>query len=161
LVAKNVLTAYTRQSVTSFNAAALDTAVKALHLQNCNVVVSDLYVTKFKASATAEDITGTLKNPQDFRYGEESLLQQKVKEADEGIFKDKKAMLSFTTGSFESMRRPDGISGISVTLWPLQNGILRYPGPTDTLGSCCLDHWLLLDWGGGWGGGCWWLLPSE
>ncbi|KPP77803.1 hypothetical protein Z043_102744 [Scleropages formosus] len=111
--------------------------------RNCNVVVSDLYVTKFKASATAEDITGTLKNPQNFRYGEESLLAWQEGRSvltslksnkSEGIFKDKKAMLSFTTGSFESMRRPDGISGISVTLWPLQNGILRYPGPTDTLG---------------------------
>ena len=35
--------------------------------------------------------------------------------------KDKKAMLSFTTGAMETMFRPDGINGdINVTLWPLQ-----------------------------------------
>ncbi|XP_051919972.1 NAD(P)H dehydrogenase [quinone] 1 [Hippocampus zosterae] len=46
-----------------------------------------------------------------------------------GIFKDKKAMLSFTTGAIESMFRPDGINGdINVTLWPLQNGTLHFCG---------------------------------
>uniref|UniRef100_A0A3B3TXM8 Ribosyldihydronicotinamide dehydrogenase [quinone] n=1 Tax=Poecilia latipinna TaxID=48699 RepID=A0A3B3TXM8_9TELE len=44
-------------------------------------------------------------------------------------FKDKKAMLSFTTGSPESMFCTIGINGdINVTLWPLQNGILHYCG---------------------------------
>ncbi|XP_028289837.1 NAD(P)H dehydrogenase [quinone] 1 isoform X3 [Gouania willdenowi] len=48
---------------------------------------------------------------------------------DNGIFKDKKAMLSFTTGAIESMFRPDGINGdINVSLWPLQNGILHFCG---------------------------------
>uniref|UniRef100_A0A8C9TP77 NAD(P)H dehydrogenase, quinone 1 n=1 Tax=Scleropages formosus TaxID=113540 RepID=A0A8C9TP77_SCLFO len=139
----NVLIVYAHQSATSFNAAALDTAVKTLQLQKCNVVVSDLYAMKFKASATAEDITGTLKNPQNFQYGEESLLawqegrlsadiveeQQKVKEAELVVFQDKKAILSFTTGSYESMCCPDGINGdINIALWPLQNGILHYCG---------------------------------
>lgn len=46
-----------------------------------------------------------------------------------GIFKDKKAMLSFTTGATQTMFRPDGINGdINVTLWPLQNGILHFCG---------------------------------
>ncbi|XP_043986922.1 NAD(P)H dehydrogenase [quinone] 1-like [Gambusia affinis] len=44
-------------------------------------------------------------------------------------FKDKKAMLSLTTGSLESMFSPTGINGdMNVTLWPLQNGILHYCG---------------------------------
>ncbi|XP_075951460.1 NAD(P)H dehydrogenase [quinone] 1-like [Anarhichas minor] len=47
----------------------------------------------------------------------------------QGIFKDKKAMLSFTTGSHESMFSADGINGdMNVTLWPLQTGILHYCG---------------------------------
>ncbi|KAA8588064.1 hypothetical protein FQN60_001258, partial [Etheostoma spectabile] len=47
----------------------------------------------------------------------------------QGIFKDKKAMLSFTTGSHESMFSANGINGdMNVTLWPLQNGILHYCG---------------------------------
>uniref|UniRef100_A0A3Q2QJE6 NAD(P)H dehydrogenase, quinone 1 n=1 Tax=Fundulus heteroclitus TaxID=8078 RepID=A0A3Q2QJE6_FUNHE len=38
-----------------------------------------------------------------------------------GVFKDKKAVLSFTTGAAETMFQPDGINGdINVTLWPLQ-----------------------------------------
>nr|XP_024659269.1 NAD(P)H dehydrogenase [quinone] 1 isoform X1 [Maylandia zebra]XP_024659270.1 NAD(P)H dehydrogenase [quinone] 1 isoform X2 [Maylandia zebra] len=47
----------------------------------------------------------------------------------EGIFKDKKAMLSFTTDCPESVYSDTGINGdINVTLWPLQNGILNYCG---------------------------------
>ncbi|XP_068173532.1 NAD(P)H dehydrogenase [quinone] 1 isoform X2 [Antennarius striatus] len=46
-----------------------------------------------------------------------------------GIFKDKKAMLSFSTGATQSMYQPDGINGdINVTLWPLQNGTLHFCG---------------------------------
>ncbi|XP_067351499.1 NAD(P)H dehydrogenase [quinone] 1 isoform X2 [Channa argus] len=38
-----------------------------------------------------------------------------------GTFKGKKAMLSFTTGATQSMFQPDGINGdINITLWPLQ-----------------------------------------
>uniref|UniRef100_A0AAR2M3W5 Ribosyldihydronicotinamide dehydrogenase [quinone] n=1 Tax=Pygocentrus nattereri TaxID=42514 RepID=A0AAR2M3W5_PYGNA len=48
---------------------------------------------------------------------------------DNGNFKDKKAVLSFTTGGIESMYLPDGINGdINVCLWPLQNGVLRFCG---------------------------------
>ncbi|XP_047437177.1 NAD(P)H dehydrogenase [quinone] 1 [Mugil cephalus] len=46
-----------------------------------------------------------------------------------GIFKDKKAMLSFTTGATQTMFQADGINGdINVTLWPLQNGTLHFCG---------------------------------
>ncbi|XP_075901654.1 NAD(P)H dehydrogenase [quinone] 1 [Nelusetta ayraudi] len=46
-----------------------------------------------------------------------------------GIFKNKKAMLSFTTGAIQTMFQPDGINGdINVTLWPLQNGTLHFCG---------------------------------
>ncbi|KAF4082862.1 hypothetical protein AMELA_G00133290 [Ameiurus melas] len=48
---------------------------------------------------------------------------------DNGLFKNKKAMLSFTTGGMESMYLPDGLNGdINVALWPLQNGVLRFCG---------------------------------
>ncbi|KAM3624891.1 uncharacterized protein V6R79_003529 [Siganus canaliculatus] len=48
---------------------------------------------------------------------------------DNGAFKGKKAMLSFTTGASDTMFQPDGINGdINVMLWPLQNGILRFCG---------------------------------
>ncbi|XP_077942134.1 NAD(P)H dehydrogenase [quinone] 1 isoform X2 [Gasterosteus aculeatus] len=46
-----------------------------------------------------------------------------------GIFKDKKAMLSFTTGATQTMFQPDGINGdINIALWPLQNGTLHFCG---------------------------------
>ncbi|XP_026124015.1 NAD(P)H dehydrogenase [quinone] 1 isoform X1 [Carassius auratus] len=48
---------------------------------------------------------------------------------DNGVFKDKKAILSFTTGGMKSMFTPDGVNGdINVLLWPLQNGVLRFCG---------------------------------
>lgn len=56
--AKKVLIVYAHQSANSFNAAAKDAAVAALTAQGCTVDVSDLYAMKFKAAATAEDITG-------------------------------------------------------------------------------------------------------
>uniref|UniRef100_A0A8D3D3L3 Flavodoxin-like fold domain-containing protein n=1 Tax=Scophthalmus maximus TaxID=52904 RepID=A0A8D3D3L3_SCOMX len=143
MAAKKVLLVYAHQSSGSFNAAAKDAAVKALKAQGCTVEVSDLYAMKFKASATAEDITGEVQNAEHFRYAEETKLawkagklaadiveeQRKVTEADLIIFQDKKAMLSFTTGSQESMFSANGINGdMNVTLWPLQNGILNYCG---------------------------------
>uniref|UniRef100_A0A3Q3J2S6 Flavodoxin-like fold domain-containing protein n=1 Tax=Monopterus albus TaxID=43700 RepID=A0A3Q3J2S6_MONAL len=168
-----VLIVYAHQSSGSFNAAVKDAAVEALTAQDCTVEVSDLYTMKFKATATAEDILGEVKNAENFCYLEETNLaweegrlspditeeQRKVTEADliifqfpmywftvpaimkgwldrvltkgfahtqerrysQGIFKDKRAMLSFTTGSCESMFSADGINGdMNVTLWPLQ-----------------------------------------
>ncbi|XP_040265512.1 NAD(P)H dehydrogenase [quinone] 1-like isoform X1 [Bufo bufo] len=53
-------------------------------------------------------------------------FQRKYSEAS---FKNKKAILSFTTGGSESMTTPGGINGdINVILWPIQNGILNYCG---------------------------------
>ncbi|KAM3918230.1 NAD(P)H dehydrogenase [quinone] 1-like isoform 2-T2 [Leptodactylus fuscus] len=47
----------------------------------------------------------------------------------EGPFKNKKALLSFTTGAPESMTSSKGINGdINVILWPMQNGILNFCG---------------------------------
>ncbi|XP_056384367.1 NAD(P)H dehydrogenase [quinone] 1-like isoform X2 [Hyla sarda] len=46
-----------------------------------------------------------------------------------GPFKNKKALLSFSTGAPESMTSPSGLSGdINVVLWPMQNGILNFCG---------------------------------
>lgn len=53
-----MLIVYAHQSSGSFNAAAKDAAVEVLASQDCTVEVSDLYAMKFKATATAEDITG-------------------------------------------------------------------------------------------------------
>ncbi|XP_077568788.1 NAD(P)H dehydrogenase [quinone] 1 [Stigmatopora nigra] len=176
-----VLIVYAHQSTGSFNAAVRDVAIKELSEQGYRVVVSDLYAMNFKANATQDDITGDLKNPVLFQYGEETMHawiegrlsddivaeQRKVKEADliifqfplywfsvpaimkgwmdrvltqgfafsmknmydNGVFKNKKAILSFTTAATKSMFQPNGINGdINVALWPLQNGTLHFCG---------------------------------
>ncbi|KAI4898523.1 hypothetical protein NFI96_013741, partial [Prochilodus magdalenae] len=178
---KTVLIVYAHQSPSSFNAAAKDAAVQTFTAQGYKVIVSDLYAMNFQPSATAADIKGKLKNPEHFRYNEETSIafkedrlsddikeeQRKVEEADliifqfplywfsvpaimkgwiervlsvgfayslqnlydNGFFKNKKAMLSFTTGGMESMYFADGLNGdINVTLWPLQNGVLHFCG---------------------------------
>ncbi|KAM5138839.1 NAD(P)H dehydrogenase [quinone] 1-like [Mantella aurantiaca] len=46
-----------------------------------------------------------------------------------GLFKNKKTLLSFTTGGPPSMYTNCGLSGdINVILWPMQNGILNFCG---------------------------------
>ncbi|XP_056145816.1 ribosyldihydronicotinamide dehydrogenase [quinone]-like [Lampris incognitus] len=178
---KKVLIVYGHQSSGSFNAAAKSAAVEVLTTQGCTVEVSDLYAMNFKATCTAEDITGEVKDAEHFKYAEETKLaweeqklsadikeeHRKLTEADlvifqfpmywfsfpsimkgwidrvltlgfayssekrysQGVFKDKKAILSFTTGSHESMFSANGINGdMNVTLWPIQNGILYYCG---------------------------------
>uniref|UniRef100_A0A8C7ZIZ7 Ribosyldihydronicotinamide dehydrogenase [quinone] n=1 Tax=Oryzias sinensis TaxID=183150 RepID=A0A8C7ZIZ7_9TELE len=207
-MAKKVLIVYAHQSSGSFNSAAKTAAVEVLTTLGCSVEVSDLYAMNFKATATAEDIKGDLKDAENFSYLDESKLaweegrlmdditkeQSKVIEADfiifqfpmywfsvpaimkgwidrvltngfaftqekrysQGIFKEKRAMLSFTTGSLESMFSATGINGdMNVTLWPLQNGILHYCGfqvlapqifwapfsATPEARSCMLEGW--------------------
>ncbi|XP_076011377.1 NAD(P)H dehydrogenase [quinone] 1 isoform X2 [Genypterus blacodes] len=188
---KTVLIVYAHHSAGSFNAAVRDVAVEELARQGCRVIVSDLYGMNFKASATEEDITGGMKNPELFQYGEETMHawmegrltddiiteQRKVQEADliifqfplywfsfpaimkgwidrvlakgfafslekmynNGIFKDKKAILSFTTGATQTMLRPDGINGdINVVLWPLQLPVILSLFPPSERNSALL-----------------------
>ncbi|XP_013767117.1 ribosyldihydronicotinamide dehydrogenase [quinone]-like, partial [Pundamilia nyererei] len=178
---KKVLIVYAHESPASFNAAAKDAAVAALTAQGCTVEVSDLYAMKFKAAATTEDITGGLKDAENFCYAKEIKLaseegrlaedlkkeQEKLKEADlvifqfpmywssvpaimkgwmdrvlgfayaqekwysEGIFKDKKAMLSFTTDCPESVYSDTGINGdINVILCDVED-IMPHPYSKD------------------------------
>lgn len=58
MAAKTVLVVYAHQSASSFNAAAKNAAVEVFTAKNYKVEVSDLYAMNFKATATAEDITG-------------------------------------------------------------------------------------------------------
>ncbi|XP_039619396.1 NAD(P)H dehydrogenase [quinone] 1 isoform X1 [Polypterus senegalus] len=48
---------------------------------------------------------------------------------DNGPFKNKKAMLSFTTGGLKSAYTPKGLNGdINIVLWPIQYGVLHFCG---------------------------------
>ncbi len=50
---------------------------------------------------------------------------------DRGGLSGRRSMLAFSTGCYPTMCGPDGINGdMSVLLWPIQNGILRFSGMT-------------------------------
>uniref|UniRef100_A0A8C7FUN7 Uncharacterized protein n=1 Tax=Oncorhynchus kisutch TaxID=8019 RepID=A0A8C7FUN7_ONCKI len=86
--------------------------------KGCKVEVSDLYAMKFKASATAEDVTGKEvkdehRKPSDvavviFQVSSPAVLLNVLRKFGFGLLIDKKAMLSFTTGSHESMFSANG-----------------------------------------------------
>ncbi|XP_063802270.1 NAD(P)H dehydrogenase [quinone] 1-like isoform X1 [Pseudophryne corroboree] len=120
-----------------------DAAAAALKRKGWNVLVSDLYEMKYNPVLSRADIKGKAKDPKQFKYSPETFEawkegrltkdiveeQKKIEKADLIIFQDKKAILSFTTGSSEAMYSPKGINGdINVMLWPLQNGILNFCG---------------------------------
>ncbi|XP_040266038.1 NAD(P)H dehydrogenase [quinone] 1-like [Bufo bufo] len=166
---------------TSFNYAMKEAAVEALKRNGWQVTESDLYAMKFSPLVSRDDITEKVQDPENFKYGPESLnawkegrlsqdivTEQKKLEAadlvifqfpmfwfglpamlkgwfdrvltqgfaynmssmfDAGPFKNKKAVLSFTTGGLESMYSPIGINGdMNVLMWPAQRGILNFCG---------------------------------
>ncbi|XP_077348236.1 ribosyldihydronicotinamide dehydrogenase [quinone] isoform X2 [Lithobates pipiens] len=140
---RNVLIVYAHQEPKSMNGSLKDIAVDVLSKQGYSVTVSDLYTMKFIASATRNDITGDLCNPQHFSYGKETkeafkkgclckdILeeQRKLQNADLVIFQGKKALLSFTTGGTEEMFSKEGTSGdVRYILWPMQHGIMHFCG---------------------------------
>ncbi|KAG7253941.1 hypothetical protein CRUP_016864, partial [Coryphaenoides rupestris] len=137
---------FTPISAGSFNAAAKDAAVEVLTAQGCSVEVSNLYGLKlaWEEGKQSEDIMeeqrkltqadSSLKCFPMYWFSVLGVLTGWIdrvleKRYSQGIFKDKKAMLSFTTGSNESMFSTNGINGdMNVTLWPMPNGILHYCG---------------------------------
>ncbi|XP_077144640.1 NAD(P)H dehydrogenase [quinone] 1-like [Ranitomeya variabilis] len=178
---KTALIVLAHQERSSFNYAMKEATKAALEKNGWTVLVSDLYEMKFHSVLSRDDITGSPKEPNNFKYGAEMLIawqegrlasdikeeQKKVEKADLVIFqfplywysmpaimkgwvervlsmgfaysyqtmysggtlKNKKALLSFTTGGPEAMSSPRGISGdINIFLWPLQNGILNFLG---------------------------------
>ncbi|XP_053322466.1 ribosyldihydronicotinamide dehydrogenase [quinone] [Spea bombifrons] len=97
---KKVLIVYAHQEPKSMSGSLKNIAVDVLQKQGCNIVISDLYAMNFKATATRNDITGELCNPQHFNYGVEAMEaykkgclcedilgeQKKVQDADLVIF---------------------------------------------------------------------------
>jgi NAD(P)H dehydrogenase (quinone) len=57
------------------------------------------------------------------------VLYDRERRYSNGVFKGRRAMLSFSTGGPSSAYAPGGISGhMDIVLWPLQNGILNFLG---------------------------------
>ncbi|XP_021574243.1 NAD(P)H dehydrogenase [quinone] 1 isoform X3 [Carlito syrichta] len=128
---------------TSFNYAMKEAAVEALKKKGWEVAQSDLYAMNFNPIVSRKDITGKLKDPENFQYPVESVLaykegrlspdivaeQKKLEDADLVIFQNKKAVLSITTGGSGSMYSLQGVHGdMNVILWPIQSGTLHFCG---------------------------------
>ncbi|XP_004431842.1 PREDICTED: NAD(P)H dehydrogenase [quinone] 1 [Ceratotherium simum simum] len=62
---------------TSFNYAMKEAAVETLKKKGWEVVVSDLYAMNFNPLISRKDITGKLKDPENFQYADESSLAYK------------------------------------------------------------------------------------
>nr|KAF6411153.1 NAD(P)H quinone dehydrogenase 1 [Rousettus aegyptiacus] len=158
-----------------------DAAVETLKKKGWVVTVSDLYAMNFNPIISRKDITGTLKDPENFQYAPETVLaykngclspdivaEQKKLEAadlvifqfplhwfgvpailkgwfervligefaytyaamyDKGPFRNKKAVLSITTGGSSSMYSLQGVHGdMNILLWPIQSGTLHFCG---------------------------------
>uniref|UniRef100_F6PFV8 NAD(P)H dehydrogenase [quinone] 1 n=1 Tax=Ornithorhynchus anatinus TaxID=9258 RepID=F6PFV8_ORNAN len=143
MAGKKALIVLAHEVKTSFNYAMKEAAVEALKKKGWEVTVSDLYAMKFNPVISRNDITGKLKDPDNFQYPAESVLaykegrltpdivaeQKKLEAADLVIFQKKKAVLSITTGGMGSMYSLLGIHGdVNILLWPIQSGILYFCG---------------------------------
>ncbi|KAM5138102.1 NAD(P)H dehydrogenase [quinone] 1 isoform 2-T2 [Mantella aurantiaca] len=195
MAGKNALVVLAHQERTSFSYAMKEAAVEALKKKGWTIAVSDLYAMKFNPLLSRDDITGSLRDPENFKYGTESVQaykdgrlskdiveeQKKLADADlvifqfpmywfglpailkgwfdriltggfaysqsemfyNGPFKNKKAVLSFTTGGLETMYSTTGINGdMNVLLWPVQRGILHFCGfqVLEPQISCSIAH---------------------
>ncbi|XP_068941576.1 NAD(P)H dehydrogenase [quinone] 1 [Petaurus breviceps papuanus] len=181
MAVKKALIVLAHAEKTSFNHALKEAAEETLKKKGWDVTVSDLYALNFNPLISRKDITGDLKDPENFKYPFESVQaykegrlssdivaeQKKLADADlvifqfplqwfglpailkgwfervfigefaysyatmydQGPFKNKKAVLSITTGGAGSMYSLFGVHGdMNVILWPIQSGILYFCG---------------------------------
>uniref|UniRef100_A0A9L0ICH2 NAD(P)H dehydrogenase [quinone] 1 n=1 Tax=Equus asinus TaxID=9793 RepID=A0A9L0ICH2_EQUAS len=143
MAARKALIVLAHSERTSFNYAMKEAAVETLKRKGWEVAESDLYAMNFNPLISRKDISGKLKDPENFQYAVESTLaykegrlspdivaeQKKLEAADLVIFQNKKAVLSITTGGSGPMYSPQGIHGdINILLWPIQSGTLHFCG---------------------------------
>ncbi|XP_015684908.1 ribosyldihydronicotinamide dehydrogenase [quinone]-like [Protobothrops mucrosquamatus] len=143
MAGKEVLIVYAHQEPKSLNGSFKTLTMEELKKQGCTVTGSDLYEMQFEPRTTRKDIVGELYNyTGHFNYGieawkayengclTEDLIeeQKKVNKADLVIFKNKLALLSFTTGGDEMYSRRGPSDNIRYLLWPMRHGILHFCG---------------------------------
>uniref|UniRef100_A0A2K6FXR0 NAD(P)H dehydrogenase [quinone] 1 n=1 Tax=Propithecus coquereli TaxID=379532 RepID=A0A2K6FXR0_PROCO len=143
MVVRKALIVLAHSERTSFNYAMKEAAVGTLKRKGWEVAESDLYAMNFNPIISRKDITGKLKDPENFQYPVESVLaykegrlspdivaeQKKLEAADLVIFQNKKTLLSITTGGSGSMYSLQGVHGdMNIILWPIQSGILHFCG---------------------------------
>uniref|UniRef100_A0A8C8ZUE5 NAD(P)H dehydrogenase [quinone] 1 n=1 Tax=Prolemur simus TaxID=1328070 RepID=A0A8C8ZUE5_PROSS len=77
MAARKALIVLAHSERTSFNHAMKDAALEALKKKGWEVAVSDLYAMNFNPIISKKDITGKLKDPENFQYPVESVLAYK------------------------------------------------------------------------------------
>uniref|UniRef100_A0A667HD17 NAD(P)H dehydrogenase [quinone] 1 n=1 Tax=Lynx canadensis TaxID=61383 RepID=A0A667HD17_LYNCA len=77
MAARRALIVLAHAERTSFNHAMKEAAVEALKRKGWEVTVSDLYAMNFNPVISRRDITGPLKDPENFQYPAESALAYK------------------------------------------------------------------------------------
>ncbi|XP_006909876.1 NAD(P)H dehydrogenase [quinone] 1 [Pteropus alecto] len=77
MTARKALIILAHAEKTSFNYAMKDAAVETLKRKGWEVTVSDLYAMNFNPVISRKDITGKLKDPENFQYTAETLLAYK------------------------------------------------------------------------------------
>uniref|UniRef100_A0A8C8Y4Q9 NAD(P)H dehydrogenase [quinone] 1 n=2 Tax=Panthera TaxID=9688 RepID=A0A8C8Y4Q9_PANLE len=77
MAARRALIVLAHAERTSFNHAMKEAAVEALKRKGWEVTVSDLYAMNFNPVISRRDITGPLKDPENFQYPAESVLAYK------------------------------------------------------------------------------------
>ncbi|KAK2501088.1 hypothetical protein MC885_012149 [Smutsia gigantea] len=77
MAARKALIVLAHPERTSFNYAMKEAAVEALKSKGWQITVSDLYAMNFNPVISRKDITGKLKDPENFQYPAESALAYK------------------------------------------------------------------------------------
>lgn len=77
MTGKKALIVLAHAEKTSFNYAMKDAAVETLKRKGWEVTVSDLYAMNFNSVISRKDITGKLKDPENFQYTAETFLAYK------------------------------------------------------------------------------------
>ncbi|XP_029464152.1 NAD(P)H dehydrogenase [quinone] 1 isoform X2 [Rhinatrema bivittatum] len=92
MLGRRALIVYAHPERTSFSCAMKDAAREALQRKGWEVTVSDLCAMKFNPVLSREDITGDPKDPDNFKYGSESMLAWKEGRLSQDIVEEQKKL---------------------------------------------------------------------
>ncbi|XP_077308050.1 NAD(P)H dehydrogenase [quinone] 1 isoform X3 [Lithobates pipiens] len=92
MAGKKALVVLAHQERTSFNYAMMEAAVEALKKKGWVVTVSDLYAMKFNPLVSRDDITGSPRDPENFKYPAESSHAYKEGRLSKDIVEEQKKL---------------------------------------------------------------------
>ncbi|XP_030060526.1 NAD(P)H dehydrogenase [quinone] 1 [Microcaecilia unicolor] len=92
MAGRRALIVFAHPEKTSFSWAMKEAAEEALRKKGWKVTVSDLCAMNFNPVASRQDITGDLKEPDNFKYGSESMLAWKEGRLSKDIVQEQKKL---------------------------------------------------------------------